>query len=68
MPCTPPLAAREHGWQAAVAGRDRAHPVDSTLDTRPPPYHAHEAAAHLKQALRGAAGGRGAGAPAGSAP
>ncbi|EFN52744.1 hypothetical protein CHLNCDRAFT_138321 [Chlorella variabilis] len=32
------LPAAEHPWQEKAAGRDRAHPVDATLEARPPPY------------------------------
>lgn len=52
------IACREHPWQEKAAGRDSARPVDASLDPRPPPYHAHQAATQIKQALHRATEGR----------
>ncbi|KAL4439975.1 hypothetical protein ABPG75_002976 [Micractinium tetrahymenae] len=49
LPHKLPGAYREHPWQESAAGKDRAHPVDTTLEPRQPPYWAHGVAASIKQ-------------------
>lgn len=48
----PALPRREHPWQESAAGRDRARPVDATLEPGQPPYWAHGMVARARQASR----------------
>ncbi len=44
--------SRDHPWQESAAGRDRARPVDATLEPRQSPYWTHGMVARARQASR----------------
>ncbi|KAI3431715.1 hypothetical protein D9Q98_004759 [Chlorella vulgaris] len=52
LPNRLPAIYREHPWRESVAGRDRAQPVDASLDPRTPSYHTHRMVQHVTDAVR----------------